>query len=38
MAAGLTDRLMEMADIVRLIDDAEMEAVIHKRSALLAAS
>jgi hypothetical protein len=28
MAAGLTDKLMDMGDIVRLIDDAEMRAVI----------
>jgi hypothetical protein len=38
MAAGLTDKLMDMADIVRLMDDAEIKAVIHKRSTLLAAS
>jgi hypothetical protein len=24
MAAGLTDKLMEMTDVARLIDDAEM--------------
>ena len=35
MAAGLTDKLMEMADIVALIDDAEMKATIQKRAALL---
>ena len=38
MAAGLTDKLMDMGDIVRLIDDAEMKATIQQRSALLAAS
>jgi hypothetical protein len=31
MAAGLTDKLMEFADIVRLIDDAEMQRTIRKR-------
>ena len=31
MAARLTDKLMEFADIVRLIDDAEMRATIRKR-------
>jgi len=35
MAAGLTDKLMEMADIVALIDDAEMKAVVQKRGAML---
>ena len=35
MAAGLTDKLMEMTDIVALIDDAEMKATIQKRAALL---
>jgi IS1 family transposase len=35
MAAGLTDKLMEMSDIVRLIDDAEMAATVQKRAALL---
>jgi IS1 family transposase len=35
MAAGLTDKLMEMTDIVALIDDAEMKATIQKRGALL---
>lgn len=37
MAAGLTDKLMDMSDIVRLMDDAEITAVIHRRSALLVA-
>jgi IS1 family transposase len=37
MAAGLTDKLMDLGDIVRLIDDAEMKATIQARSALLAA-
>lgn len=36
MAAGLTDKLMDMGDIVRLMDDAEMKSTIQKRSALLA--
>lgn len=35
MAAGLTDKLMEMKDIVALIDDAEMKATIQKRGAVL---
>jgi hypothetical protein len=38
MAAGLTDTLMDMGDIVRLMDDAEMKATIEKRSALLIAA
>ena len=35
MAAGLTDKLMSMENIVALIDDAEMKATIQKRTALL---
>ena len=35
MSAGLTDKLMEMKDIVALIDDAEMKAVVQKRGAML---
>ncbi|SRR5216683_2333952 len=33
MAAGLTDKLVDMADIARLIDDAEMRATVQKRVA-----
>jgi hypothetical protein len=36
MAAGLTDKLMEFADLVRLIEDAEMRATVQKRVAALA--
>jgi len=36
MAAGLTDKLMEMEDVARLIDDAEMRATVQKRVAALA--
>jgi hypothetical protein len=36
MAAGLTDKLMEMSEVARLIDDAEMRAIIQKRVAALA--
>jgi hypothetical protein len=36
MAAGLTDNLMDMADVARLIDDAEMQATIQQRAAALA--
>ncbi len=36
MAAGLTDKLMDMTEIARLIDDAEMRATIQERAALLA--
>jgi IS1 family transposase len=35
MAAGLTDKLMEMTDVARLIDDAEMRATVQKRVAAL---
>ena len=37
MAAGLTDKLMDMADIARMIDDAAMHATIEKQVAALAA-
>jgi hypothetical protein len=33
MAAGITDKLMEIKDILALIDDAEMQATIQKRGA-----
>jgi hypothetical protein len=36
MAAGLTDKLMDMGDVARLIDDAEMRATVQKRVAALA--
>jgi hypothetical protein len=36
MAAGLTDKLMDMSEVARLIDDAEMRATIQKRMAALA--
>jgi hypothetical protein len=36
MASGLTDKLMDFADLVRLIDDAEMRATVQKRVAALA--
>jgi hypothetical protein len=36
MAAGLTDKLMDMADVARLIDDAEVRATIQQRAALFA--
>jgi IS1 family transposase len=35
VAAGITDKLMEMKDIVALMDDAEMKATIQKRAAML---
>jgi IS1 family transposase len=35
MAAALTDKLMDMADVARLIDDAEMRATIQQRAAVL---
>jgi hypothetical protein len=28
VAAGLTDKLMDMKDVARLIDDQEMQAII----------
>jgi hypothetical protein len=37
-AVGLTDKQMDMGDIVRLIDDAEMKVAIQARAASLAAS
>jgi hypothetical protein len=36
MAGGLTDKLIEMTDVARLIDDAEMRATVQKRVAALA--
>jgi IS1 family transposase len=36
MAAGLTDKLMDMTEVARLIDDAEMRATIQQRTAALA--
>jgi IS1 family transposase len=36
MAAGLTQKLMDMEDVARLIDDAEMRAIVEKRVAALA--
>jgi len=36
MAAGLTDKLMDMTEVARLIDDAEMRATIQQRAALFA--
>jgi IS1 family transposase len=36
MAAGLTEKLMDLADVARSIDDAEMRAIVHKRVAALA--
>jgi hypothetical protein len=35
MAAGLTDKLMDMTEVAQLIDDDEMRATIQKRAALL---
>jgi hypothetical protein len=37
MAAGLTDKLMEITDIANMIDDAVMRATVEKRGAALAA-
>jgi hypothetical protein len=36
MAAGLTDRVMKMAEVAQLINDAAMRATIQKRVAALA--
>jgi IS1 family transposase len=36
MAAGLTDRIMKMADVAQMIDDAAMRTTIQKRVAALA--
>jgi len=36
MAAGLTEKLMETADLVRLIDDAEIPATVRNRVAMVA--
>jgi IS1 family transposase len=36
MAAGLTDKLVDMSDVARLIDDAEMRVTIQQRVAALA--
>jgi hypothetical protein len=38
MAAGLTDNLMDMSEVARLIDDAEMRATVQKRVAALTLS
>ena len=35
MAAGLTDKLMEMRGIAAMIEDAAMQATIQKRTAAL---
>lgn len=35
IAAGITDKLMGMEDIVLMINDAEMKETIQKRAALL---
>lgn len=35
MAAGTTGKLMEMKDIVALMDDAEMKAIVQKRVGML---
>jgi IS1 family transposase len=35
MAAGLTDKLMDMKDIAAMIEDAAMRAIIQKRTAAL---
>jgi IS1 family transposase len=36
MAAGLTDKLLDMADVARLIDDAQMRVTIQQRVTALA--
>jgi IS1 family transposase len=36
MAAGLTDKLMDMTEVARLMDDAEMKVTIQKRMAAFA--
>jgi IS1 family transposase len=36
MAAGLTDKLMDMTEVARLMDDAEMRVTIQQRIAALA--
>ena len=36
MASGLTDKLMDMADIAKLIEDAAAAATIEKRKVALA--
>jgi IS1 family transposase len=36
MAAGLTDKLMDMADVVALIDAQETVAIDHRRAAVIA--
>jgi hypothetical protein len=35
MAAGLTDKLMDMTEVARLIDDAQMRVTIQQRAAML---
>jgi hypothetical protein len=36
MAAGLTDKPMDIVEVTRLIDDAEMRVTIQQRVAALA--
>jgi hypothetical protein len=36
MAAGLTDKLMDMADVVALIDAQEAVAIDHRQAAVIA--
>jgi hypothetical protein len=36
MAAGVSDRLWSLEDIVTLVDNAEIQAIAHKRAELLA--